>query len=177
MVKMGHADKDQLNSAVRGAATTQAGWPPMAFHPRRQVRHISVKLDLVAEDRRERLKLRLADAVNVLGHLPKDGPKGLKSCMPTPVRDPIDLFAAAVGRPVEYLSTFTGITGDDIKKVDDLIDWILPLDPFARVLVVARARRVPWKMLAARDVLHRTVRHLRRLYDEALDSILEKIDM
>lgn len=102
-----------------------------------------------------------------------DGPAGYRSSMPEPVRDPREVFAAAVG-PDGFapLRLRQGpATNEDLALLQVVLDWLLWLPEFERRLVSARACRVTWRSIAQQDVEHRSVRQLQRIHRDALLSV------
>jgi hypothetical protein len=95
---------------------------------------------------------RLEEAADTLRRMPREAPRGYKSCMPTPLRESKDVWQNAVesGR-FEDMAAHPGAPSSlAIDRMDEAMRWLSWLTAGDAKLLWARACGVPWKVLVFR---------------------------
>lgn len=115
----------------------------------------------------DKLQKKLAFAAKVMRCLPEVASKGYISVWPDIIYSPEELLEQAPA-----LKKFKA-TGQDITKMDKILEWLRPLDSFETKLVWKRANNVPWKVIS-RD-FHSDRTTLWRKYQCALVKALSHV--
>lgn len=110
------------------------------------VRSVTVELDAMDEVER-----RLIEAFTVLKRIGGDDRAAFRRSAKSGAPEYVHDFFDKIGwETFQETGETKGATPEDIRRMEEALSWLLPLEPVARQIISARAMRVPWAALLRR---------------------------